>query len=302
LVYVIEGLAYQIIKRARQGGAVGVLQGSIHARHTASILAPEYRSLGLPFNSQTLGISRLEREYAEADFVVVQSSFAASTYIQAGVPAQKLVAIPLGVDLSIFSPASTERGPSPTRTFQVLYVGQISVRKGVARLVEAIASTSDVEIELILIGKMDTEFASIWDRVQRVGGNRLRWIPGVARHELPIHYRHADLVVLPSLLDSFGATALEAMACGTAVLVTDACGVPVRNDVDGIVVPARDTRAIAQAISTLASDRSRVARYGENGRQRATQFPWSRFQAAILDFIYSAVETRRQSRLRQPES
>jgi glycosyltransferase involved in cell wall biosynthesis len=206
-----------------------------------------------------------------------------------------MIAIPLGVDLSTFSPSTTEREMPTNEVVRVLYVGRLSVRKGVARLVEAIASINEVNVELTLIGTMDSEFAPTWRRIQHLGSNRLRWIRGVSRHELPIHYRRAHLFVLPSLLDSFGAVALEAMACGTAVLVTDACGVPVRNGIDGLVIPAGDTPALAQAISALVSDRAQLARYGLNGRERASQFPWSQFQTRILDFIYSAVQERADS-------
>lgn len=292
LVYAVEGIALEIFKRAGRVGAVRVLQGSIHSRYAASVLETEYGRLGLPYSRDTEGITRLEREYLEADHIIVQSKFAASTFAKSGITESKMVAIPLGVDLSTFSPAREERRLTSTDPIRLLYAGRLSVRKGVARLIDAIAGLPDARIELTLIGIMDRDFEPVWQRIRHSMGSRLRWVPGISRNELPDHYRRAHLFVLPSLIDSFGAAALEAMASGTAVLVTDACGVPIRAGVDGMVIPAGNTRALAEAISSLVSDPERLVHYGTNGRERASQFPWSRFQQKALEFIYSAIDAR----------
>jgi glycosyltransferase involved in cell wall biosynthesis len=84
------------------------------------------------------------------------------------------------------------------------------------------------------------------------------FIGSITRDRVSDLYRSADLFVLPTLSDGFGVTQLEAMAHGLPVITTRHCGEVVEHGVNGLIVPARDSEALAKAIEELAFDNRRL--------------------------------------------
>lgn len=108
-------------------------------------------------------------------------------------------------------------------------------------------------------------------------------------------YRSADVFWLPSLEDNQPQTALEAMACGTAVVGFAAGGVPevVRHDQTGIIVPVKDAKAMAVATSDLLRDRARLARLSQAGESMVRQeFSPHRQALSYLELYRSILEGR----------
>ena len=100
--------------------------------------------------------------------------------------------------------------------------------------------------------------------------------------------------MIPSLEEGFGIPAAEAMGCETAVVASDAGGLPevVEHGVTGMIVPRGDSCALAEAIGTLLSDPDRRAAMGRAGRERALRlFDWDR-SAEQFERIYAAVATK----------
>jgi glycosyltransferase involved in cell wall biosynthesis len=100
--------------------------------------------------------------------------------------------------------------------------------------------------------------------------------------------------VIPSLEEGFGIPAAEAMGCETAVVASDAGGLPevVQHGVTGLVVPRGDSAALAEAIGSLLGDPERRAQMGRAGRERALQlFDWDR-TAEQFERIYAEVLAR----------
>ena len=103
---------------------------------------------------------------------------------------------------------------------------------------------------------------------------KVRILPNVGDEALPYYYQACDLFVLPSIANSeaFGIVQVEAMACGKPVITTDLpTGVTYVNQrgVTGLVVPIKDSQALAKAINELRADPQKRRTLGENGRQRA---------------------------------
>jgi len=282
-VYCVEGGAQFTFQRASNKGCVRFLEATVHPDHLAKALSGEYALLGLPdLNFASYGRSRLIDEINLADRIITQSEFAAGTYRMHGVANEKLRVVPLGVDLTMFSP-SPERRPEADSALRVLYVGQLSVRKGVIRLIEALNGLKENSVQLRMIGLLDSELRLSFNRLLSNSRVHIEWIPGVARYELPVHYRWADLLALPSLCDSFGQVVLEAMACGTPVLVTSACGAPVADGVDGWVVPSADNQALTDKVALAVSlNRSKLAELGNNAARHAARYSWQGFAARML--------------------
>jgi glycosyltransferase involved in cell wall biosynthesis len=100
-----------------------------------------------------------------------------------------------------------------------------------------------------------------------------------------------DMLVLPSWIEGLPGVVLEAMAHGKPVIATPVGGTPelVEDGVTGIIVPARDPEALAEAIRTLAADRGRAQALGAAGRERAARdFSETAMTGRVLE-VYDAV-------------
>ena len=97
----------------------------------------------------------------------------------------------------------------------------------------------------------------------------------------------AAAFALPSLMEGFGLTPLEAMACGTPVVVSDRGSLPEVVGDAGVVVPP-DGASVAEALAPLLDDPDAAAALGEAGRVRSLEYPWSRTAAGWADVLTSA--------------
>lgn len=220
-----------------------------------------------------------------------------------------------GVDVGKFAPREA-RSDSPAKqdVKTVVFVGRISPEKGVHDLLDAFrmvaARRSDVELRIVgpecslpvdfLVGLSDDplvarlaefyrgdEYAEYLRRTRVEGAvlNRVTFVGKVANNALPDVYRSADILVNPSLSESFGMTVAEAMACGRAVIVTNVGGMreTVQHGVNGLHVPAADPAALADAILHLLGDDALRESMGRAGRARAVElFSWDKVAEAWI--------------------
>ncbi len=283
-VVVTYGAALTTLRRARQLGVASFLEYPIaHHRYAEALLDEEARLR--PDFAGTLQYhrfsaqrrERLEQEIAAAARIFVLSGFQKRTFIQSGVPEEKLLVTPLGVDLDLFRPQ-----PRPEDgVFRVIFVGQITQRKGISYLFDAFERAAIPNSELLLVGNIVGTDAPWRNRP------RVRHVSHVPRWELPAHYAAADVFVLPSLAEGFPQTALEAMACGKPVIVSEnTFGEDVVTDgVDGFVVPIRDADAIADRLRYLHEHPGVRERMGTAARRRAEAFSWERYGERVVELV-----------------
>jgi glycosyltransferase involved in cell wall biosynthesis len=185
-----------------------------------------------------------------------------------------MVVTPLGVDLDLFRPIPVERADAE---FRVLFVGQIGQRKGLSYLLDAARASTIPELRLQLLGAPvgSTERWSPLPFVDHLA-HRPRW-------ELPAAYAQADVFVLPSLIEGFPQTALEAMACGLPVIVSEHTfgDDVVEHGKNGYVVPIRDPDAIAECLRALHGNPKLRHEMGAAARRRAEDFGWERYKAQV---------------------
>jgi alpha-maltose-1-phosphate synthase len=280
-VVVTSGAALETLKRAKSLGVATFLEYPIaHHAFSEEFLAEEARLQ--PEYARTLQFhkfsderrARLEAEIDLADFVLVLSSFQASTFVRSGVPAEKLVVVPLGVDSSLFAPLPRVRG----ERFRILFVGQVGQRKGISYLFEAARMVSaSIPLEIILVGNV-VGTSKPWSRLPFV-----RHVPHVPRSELPRLYAAADVFVLPSLIEGFGLTALEAMASNLPVIVsTHTFGSDVVEDgSDGYVVSVRNTDGLAERLALLGQSVELRESMGRAARRKAEAFSWTHYGDSV---------------------
>ena len=200
------------------------------------------------------------QECALADDIVVNSPWSHDALRQVGVPAEKLRVVPLAYETPEALPPP-KRYPArftPERPLRVLFLGQINLRKGVARLLQAAEALRQEAVEFWLVGTPQIGAAS-----SVVAGAKLRWIGPVPRGEAAGYYRTADVFILPTLSDGFALTQLEASAHRLPIIVSAQCGRVVRDGVNGRVLPAPTTDAIVTAIRECLANPARLTAWSE---------------------------------------
>ncbi len=218
---------------------------------------------------------RFDAEVAAADRLIMLSSYHKRTFESIGVEPDRMFIAPLCVDLDLFTPAPEP----PEGTFRVAFVGQITQRKGVSYLVEGFRRAQLADAELLLIGRPIGTTAP-WSETPRV-----RHVAPMPRFRLPDVLRSAHVTALPSLIEGFGATSLEGMACGLPAIVSENSMADdvIDDGVDGWVLPIRDPDAIADRLRRLYDDRDLQRQMGRAARAKAEQYPWRRYGQAVLD-------------------
>jgi glycosyltransferase involved in cell wall biosynthesis len=223
----------------------------------------------------------LDREIELADDILVGSSFVRDTFVAQGVDARKLRVITYGVDTARFAPRTraARRGP-----FRALFVGQLGERKGLSYLLEAYRVFRKRDTELHLVG----DFVK-GAEVYRPSAALFRHTPNVPQAKLPALFGAADVFVFPSLVEGMPLVVLEAMASGLPVIVTPRGPADVvRDGVDGFIVPAGDSGAIAARLEQLYAEPDLCRMLGENARRHAEHWSWQRYATEAADFVLDA--------------
>lgn len=195
-----------------------------------------------------------------------------------------------GVDLARFHPPESDE----TQPGTLLFVGNAEdYNKGVVYALRAMALLPrSTKAHLYLVGGPAGPARIAPAEIARLGiDDRVTVVGRVTETELAGWYRRAEVLLSPSLYEGFGLPAAEAMACGTPVIATDAGALPevVADGETGVIVPAADERALADAIASLLADPVRRERMGAAASARVIdRFTWVQ-TARTLDALYRDV-------------
>lgn len=234
-------------RRARTLGARVVCdRGSSHIMFQDELLADEHTRQGLRYTPIDRRIVEKElREYAEADLITVPSTFARDSFIEKGVPPEKLRRVSYGVDVSLFQPV-----PKEDERFRVLFVGSYSVRKGIGYLFDAVRPlVSRGHVDVWFMGCRDPEARPLLARNADCFTDK----GAHPRSRLAWFYSQGSVLVLPSVEDGMGLVLAQAMACGVPVIASlNTGGRDLFSDgVEGFIVPSRDPEAIRDKIEWM---------------------------------------------------
>ena len=186
-----------------------------------------------------------------ADAITVPSTVARDSFVQMGVAAEKFMSSPT----VCVSTSSGGLGAPPADSFEVLFAGQISLRKGIPYLLEAFARLRHPHKRLTLVGSVQDDIRQLLTRLpkeqcdvhrQRHSANRARGC----------RWRAATCATLASVEEGLALVQSQAMACGCPVIATTATGAEnlFTDGVEGFIVPDRDTDALAARLQQLADD------------------------------------------------
>lgn len=259
-VYAFNGAALELFRAAREHGLRTVLdQTAAPWRYNTTILEaeaekwPGWEDAPVELDrSGRLG-AREEQEWRLADQIICGSEFAARKVQAYGVPSERIGVVPYP---SPGGPCKERPIHDHAGPLRVLFVGSLTLRKGLPYLLEAKARLGDA-ISVRLVGPSALSESAIV-RIR----DRMEWVGAVPRDRVDRHYRWADVFVLPTLSEGSANVCHEAMAAGLPVITTSEAGSPIIDRRDGLIVPAADTDALTAAIASLAEDPNLRSRLG----------------------------------------
>jgi phosphatidylinositol alpha-mannosyltransferase len=197
--------------------------------------------------------------------------------------------IPNGIDLEHFSPDVQPIEQFCDGKINVLFVGRLEKRKGLKYLLDAYRQVKRdfPDSRLIIVGP-GTRFRKKYEK--QVRGNDLVdvvFIGHASYDELPRYYKTADIFCTPATgQESFGIVLLEAMAVGKPIVATNIEGYAnvLTNGKEGLLVPPKDDKELAQALLALMSDESLRRQMGANGILTAQEYNWEKIARRVFDY------------------
>lgn len=263
-----------------EAGAVGYLLAKtlrlpLHLQLHTDPFSPEWRGEGI--------LNRLRYPLAlfllkQADGIRVVSERLERGVRALGIPAARITRIPIFTDVEWFAGATPSfdlRRAYPEARQLILSLGRLTREKNYAHLVRAFAGVArEVPDTLLLIVGDGPERARLLPLARSLGIEKnLRILPWA--RDTASYYKGADLYVQPSRYEGWGLAVVEAMASGTAVVMTDTgcAGEVVRHEATGLVVPAGDVGALTRAMIRLLKDPTLRSRLASAAQAETKKFP-----------------------------
>jgi glycosyltransferase involved in cell wall biosynthesis len=238
-------------------------RGSSHIRYQDDILREEHARWKIDYAGiDPRIVAKEEAEYEGADLISVPSGFAEQSFLDLGVPASKIRRIPYGSRRERFRP----EGEPPKDSFNVLFVGHISLRKGLPYLLEAFSRLKHPRKRLQIVGNIDRTLSPV---LAKLPIDNVHYLGAVPNTQLSKLYAEAHTMVLPSVEEGLAMVMGEAMACGCPVIASRNTGAQdfFTDGQEGFIVPIRSSESILRAMQQLADDPS----FAANLRLRCVQ-------------------------------
>jgi len=267
------------IKAKRTGAKVICDMREEHPQFQWDMLSNEAKELAIEF--VVPGSSYKHRVLDEldlADAVFCPSAYAKRTFIEQGIPAEKIVVCPYGVDTPPFAPANTRRD----ERFTVLFLGTICMRKGIHYLLESFKMAALRDARLVLAGPVDEQFRPVLRKFEGL----FEAVGRVPHSQVHLWYQQADVFVIPSLADSYCLAALEAMSTGLPAIVSanTGCSEMLADGRDGYVVPIRNAAAVAEKLAFLHENRDTCAAMGVAAAKTVKTLNWENYGRRCVGF------------------
>ena len=202
-----------------------------------------------------------------------------------GASPERVIDVPLGVDLELFTPVPKSRARSQLGLKHgeaiLLFVGRIEPLKGIDLLIAAAAQLEQRDnVRVLIIGgdaSAMPEIATLREQAKGLGiYSRVSFLGAVDHAQLPLYYSAADVTVVPSFYESFGLVAVESMACGTPVVASNVGGLAttVIDGETGYLVSPLTPEGFAWAIDKLLADNQLRDAFGQAGHRAVERYGW----------------------------
>jgi glycosyltransferase involved in cell wall biosynthesis len=246
---------------------------SLEVSSQKGILENEYRRVGIKFNliSDQI-IKRGVEEQNLADYFIVPSSLVAQSFYKANYPDNRVKLNPVGIDIKRFSPKENyEDG-----IFRVIYVGLVTIRKGIHRLIDVWRKLNLKNSELLIVGTFYPNEKRFFIKKFSECPN-LFHINGTSNPER--YYKNSSVFVLPSIEDGFGSVVLEAMASGLPIIISSMVGAKdcVKDGGNGFIYDYLNDDEFAEMIYFFYKNPDKILKFGERSSELVKKYSWENF-------------------------
>lgn len=237
----------------------------------------------------------MERSCRRADLIITISEFSKNEIIKyMNVDPDKIAVVPCGIDHAVFHDKIKEEAVKQVKEIYhlgeqyFLYLGTLEPRKNIPLIIRAYhelykRNGSSIP-KLVLVGKRGWGYDEIFALIQELELQNMVLFPGyVSEADKPAMLRGAVCFLFPSLYEGFGIPPLEAMACGTPVIVSDAASLPEVVGEGGIQVSYDDYEAMSSYMERLSMDDEYREQWSKSGVEQAARFSWERSAEILAD-------------------
>jgi glycosyltransferase involved in cell wall biosynthesis len=289
----LSGTALKAGRHLQERGGIYICdRGSTHQLYQERLVDDEFRRWGINPSISAARDAIYRREvviYETADAITVPSSFAARSYIEFGIAKEKVHVIPYGVRLEKFHPIAEP----PRDVFEVLFVGQVGLRKGIPYLLQAFAGLRHPRKRLRIVGSVQPEFRAV---VARLPQSQVEFMGPQPQAEVVRYMSSSHVMVLPSIEEGLALVQAQAMACGCPVLASTNTGSEdlFTDGVEGFIVPIRDPDALRERLQQLADDPALQRRMSEAALLRVRHLGgWTHYGDLWVSLLEKLLRERR---------
>ncbi|WP_028521860.1 glycosyltransferase family 4 protein [Runella limosa] len=278
-----SSMSLRSIKASQQKNIVTILErGSSHMSFQNNLIAEEYQLiLNKTQYTDPKIVNKELKEYEEADYISIPSTFVKKTFLQFGIPEKKLILNPYGAGEHF------QYFPRQNQKLRILYFGALSVRKGVIYLFQALKNLKipKSEYEVWFIGGIDEEIKSLYNKYVE---NNWKHYGHLNHYELNNYLNQCDLGVFPTIEDGFGMVINQMLICGIPVITTPNSGGPdvIKEGKSGFIVPIRDHISIQEKILHMYQNRDKLRQMQDYAaRSASNNLSWSDYGNRYSHFI-----------------
>ena len=260
-IHAMPGQALHTFRAAKKLGIRTLLNHATGpAREWVRIMRPEYERTGMRLEKEcpydAAYFVREDEEYALADFHCAASTVVRDQLAASGIPDERIWIMPYGADTNarVFHRAEHAKAPP---IFRILFAGQISLRKGIRTLLDALTLAKSAHWKMEFIGSRSSETEK--DIAAYKGATPLIFHGTMPQEQLARAMRDSSVLVLPSLEEGFGLVIPQALNCGCPCIVSERVGGRdyVRHRENGSVFPVGDAAALAAELEWWESNPAR---------------------------------------------
>ena len=285
-VYAYSSAALEVFEEAKKRSIPCILDHATAPRHLEMALVQQeiarYPGWGMSERPDPWleAYAKRQRDEAElADRILCGSNFVRDLIEKAWGLGRKCTVVPLGLRLP---QEQTSREPRAKGPLRVLFVGDEPIRKGLPELVTAAGMLPAGTCEFRAVGQLD-----LTDAGRELASRQIDLRDRAPRSEMKSHYDWADVLVLPSISDTFAIVVLEALSRGVPAIVSTNTGAAdaIVPGVNGFVIPPFDPAPIAEALKAVAADRDLLCSMSEASRESVLPFDIETYATRLLNAI-----------------
>ena len=257
-------------------------RSSSHILFANKILKEEYKKYKINFSIDQRIIKRELAEYKNADFVLVPSKFVEKTFKDYNFYNTKVLSFPS--NNKIFKMINKNKNRFYGNNFKLVFVGSLSLRKGLPYLLDSFNNLKINNKELHLVGEKTNDYELF---KHKINFKNTILHGHISQQNINKLFNNSHLFVLPSLEEGAAVVVAQAMSAGLPVIVSKNTGWSdiVSKNKNGLIVNARDSKNLTKKIKFLNNNRNLLLNYSNNCLKYSKNQSWDKYVDRLNDLI-----------------